>query len=214
VIRQLLSILLAIPAVLVALHTVVRIIRYYHKFPMPEFMADLIDNPLRRKLQPPYETAVRLGLQPGMVVLEVGPGSGTYTIGAARRVGPEGKIVTIDIEPKMIERVKRKLHAEGITNVEARVADVYDLPFEDETFDAAYMIAVIGEIPDPDLAMREFHRVLSPAGILAFAEILTDPDYPLVRTLVRKATAAGFRLSEQVGRFFYYTLVFEKDAAA
>jgi SAM-dependent methyltransferase len=208
--RALVCILLLLPVVAVVLHTIVRLVRHFHKFPMPQYMANLIDNPLRRRFQPPYETAVRHGLEPGMTVLEVGPGSGTYTVGAAQRVGEGGKVVTIDIEPKMIERVRQKAEAEGITNIDARVADVYDLPFDDGTFDAAYMIAVIGEIPDPERAMAEFHRALSPSGTLVFSELLNDPDYPLAGSLVRKATSAGFRLKEKVGGFFYYTLIFEK----
>jgi SAM-dependent methyltransferase len=211
VFRKLLCVLLAIPVVLLILHTIVRILRHFYKFPIPEFLANLIDHPLRRKFQPPYETALRHGLQPGMTVLEVGPGSGTYTVGAARCVSPEGKLVTVDIEPKMIERAQAKAQAEGVENIEARVADVYDLPFDDGTFDAAYLIAVIGEIPDPDRAMREFHRVLKPAGTLAFSELLMDPDYPLASTLIRKASAAGFQLKEKLGNFFYYTLIFEKS---
>ena len=89
-------------------------------------------------------------------------------MGAARRVGAQGRLVTVDIEPKMIERVRRRAEAEGVENVEARVANVYDLPFEDGTFDVVYMIAVIGEIPEPQRAMQEFHRVLSPVGHAGF----------------------------------------------
>ena len=177
--RRLLWVLLAIPVVLFVLHTLVRIVRYFHKFPMPEFMADLIDHPLRRRLQPPYETAVRHGLEPGMTVLEVGPGSGTYTMGSAQRVGAQGRLVTVDIEPKMIERARRRAEVEGLENIEARVANVYDLPFEDGTFDVVYMIAVIGEIPEPLRAMQEFSRVLSSSGMLVFSELVLDPDYPL-----------------------------------
>lgn len=208
--RRLLYIVLAIPPVLVVLHTIVRIIRHFYKFPMPEFMANLIDNPLRRRFQPPYATAVRHGLEPGMTVLEVGPGNGTYTMGAARRVGPEGRVVTVDIEPKMVERVLLRAQAEGVENVEARVADVYDLPFDNESFDAVTMIAVIGEIPDPGRAMREFHRVLSPSGVLVFSEILVDPDYPLAGRLIDIAATAGFRLKSKIGNCFYYTLMFGK----
>jgi ubiquinone/menaquinone biosynthesis C-methylase UbiE len=209
--RRLAWVLLALPLVLLVLHTIVRIVRHFYKFPIPEFMADLIDHPLRRKFQPPYETAVRHSLEPGMTVLEVGPGSGTYTLGAAQRVGEQGRLVTVDIEPKMIERVTRRAEAEGIENIEARVANVYDLPFEDGTFDVVYMIAVIGEIPEPLRAMREFHRVLSPSGTLVFSELVVDPDYPLASTIVRMAAAAGFRLREKIGAWFYYTLKFEKD---
>jgi ubiquinone/menaquinone biosynthesis C-methylase UbiE len=213
-VRRLLYLILGIPILFLTLHTVVRIVRYFFKFPIPEFLVGAIDNPLRRRIQPPDQTASRHGIEPGMRVLEVGPGNGRYTLAAARRVGEQGKVITVDIEPRMIERVRARAEAEGVDNVEARVADVYDLPFDEGSFDAAYMIAVIGEIPDPDRAMREFHRVLKPGGTLAFSELLMDPDYPRASTLVREASAAGFRLREKVGGFFHYTLVFEKALSA
>jgi len=208
--RILIYVIVGFPILVVLLHTIVKIVRHFHKFPMPQFLADVIDNPLRRQIQPPAGTAIRHGIEPGMVVLEVGPGSGTYTIAAAQRVGDEGRVMTIDIEPQIVERVRKRIEREGIRNVEARVADVYELPFEEGLFDLVYMIAVIGEIPAPETALREFHRVLSASGTLVFSELLFDPDYPRARTLVRKANAAGFQLKRKVGNFFYYTLIFEK----
>ena len=181
---------------------------------MPEFLANLIDNPLRRRIQPPSDMPIRHGIEPGMTVLEVGPGNGRYTIETARRVGSAGRVIAIDIEPKMIERVLQRAHAEGVTNLDAKVADVYNLPFEDSMFDAICMITVISEIPEPERAMREFHRLLSPSGTLAFSELLTDPDYPLAQTLVRKASQANFRLKKKLGNFFSYTLIFEKQSNA
>ena len=64
------------------------------------------------------------------------------------------------------------------------------------------MIVAIGEIPAPEKAMREFYRVLSPSGTLVFSELLLDPDYPLAKTLVRKANAAGFRLQKKGRKLF------------
>jgi ubiquinone/menaquinone biosynthesis C-methylase UbiE len=93
------------------------------------------------------------------------------------------------------------------------VADVYALPFDDGTFDAAYMITVIGEIPQPERAMKEISRVLKPTGTLSFSELFLDPDYPLASTTTRWARAAGLRLRQRFGNFFSYTLVFEKDGA-
>jgi ubiquinone/menaquinone biosynthesis C-methylase UbiE len=190
---------------------VARVVRHFWKFPMPQIMANVIDNPLRRRLQPPLETAIRHGLEPGMRVLEVGPGNGTYTVGAAQRVGDGGEIVAVDIEPHMVERVRRRMEAEGITNVEVRVADVYDLPFDENSFDAGYMIAVIGEILEPVRAMREIRRVLKPDGTLALSEILPDPDYPRSGRLLALAQEAGFRLRRKVGNVLYYTLILEKS---
>jgi len=195
---------------LVGLHTIVRIVRRIHKFPMPPFAANLIDNPLRRRFQPPHETALRHGIEPGMKVLDVGPGNGRYTIAAARRVGETGKVVAVDIEPKIIARLRRRIEAEGIRNLEARLEDVYELSFEDQTFDRITMITVIGEIPDPVKAMREFHRVLSPSGRLVFSEIFLDPDYPRASTVERWAQAAEFQLAGRIGNWFHYTLIFAK----
>jgi ubiquinone/menaquinone biosynthesis C-methylase UbiE len=203
-------VLLFIP---IGLHTIVRLFRHFYKFPMPQFLANLIDNPLRRKIQPPGEMPIRHGILPGMTVLEVGPGNGRYTVETARRVGDRSKVFTIDIEPKMIERVQQRAQVEGITNLEAKVANVYNLPFQDGMFDAIYMITVISEIPEPERAMQEFHRLLSPSGTLAFSELFTDPDYPLARTLHRMASQANFRLKKKLGNFFSYTLVFEKAQA-
>jgi ubiquinone/menaquinone biosynthesis C-methylase UbiE len=155
--------------------------------------------------------AVRHHIEPGMTVLEIGPGNGTYTLATARRVGDHGKVVALDIEPKMVERIMRRAQAEGVTNIKAWVADVYQLPFEDGIFDAVYMIAVIGEIPHIERALMEFKRVLSPSGTLAFSELLPDPDYPLAKTLIRKVTSSGFSLMNKLGNVFSYTLVFGKD---
>ena len=209
--RQLPYILLGAVGLAFVLHLIVRVVRAIYKFPVPQSMANLIDNPLRRRVQPPDELAVRHGLAEGMTVLDVGPGNGTYTLAAARRVGESGKVVTVDFEPRMVERVERRVAAEGVTNIEARVADVYDLPFDDGTFDAVYLITVIGEIPQPERAMREFRRVLKGTGTLAFSELLPDPDYPRAGTLIRWAGAAGFRLRDRAGNLMAYTLLFEKE---
>ncbi|MCX6031897.1 MAG: methyltransferase domain-containing protein [Chloroflexi bacterium] len=209
---RLLKAILLLPVVLLACHTLVRIVRRFHKFPIPQFLANFIDNPLRRRLQPPDATAVRHGVEPGMTVLDVGPGNGRFSIAAARRAGPSGYLHTIDIEPKMIERVQQRAAAEGVTNIEARVASAYELPYPDDFFDLIYMITVTGEIPDPVRALREFRRVLKPSGAVAVSEILVDPDYPRASTVTRWAAAAGLHPVKKIGNFFYYTLVLGLDA--
>ena len=207
---SLLKWLLWIVLFLICLHTLVRFVRKTYKFPIPAVLTNLIDNPLRRRLQPPEITARRHTLGPGMKVLDVGPGSGTYTIAAARAVGESGRVIAIDIEPKIIERLGQRIQREAIVNLEARVADVYDLPFDDGYFDVITMVAVIGEIPDPVRAMEEFHRVLNPSGKLVFSELFMDPDYPRDFTLQKWAEAAHFKIDKHIGNWFYYTLIFEK----
>ena len=168
----------------------------------------MIDNPLRRRVQPPGLLAERHGVRAGMTVLDVGPGNGRYTLAAARAVGPSGRVLAIDLEPRMIERVRQRAASEVVTNIEGRVADVYALPYPDDFFDVVYLITVTGEIPEPVRMLRECRRVLKPTGTLGISELLADPDYPLRRTVTAWATAAGFQPSGRYGTFFSYTLTF------
>lgn len=207
---RLIKFILRLPLILIAWHTLVRIVRHFYKFPMPEFLANVIDNPLRRRLQDPDETAIRHGIEPGMTVLEVGPGNGRYSVAAARRIGPEGRLHAIDIEPKMVDRVRQRAAAEGVTNIDARMANVYCLPYPDQTFDVIYMITVSGEIPDPVRAFSELRRVLKPTGHVAVSELLVDPDYPLPGTVVHWADLAGLTLDRKIGNLFYYTLILKR----
>lgn len=210
-IHVLLYFCVGLPLLAVLFLMMMKIVRRFFKAPMPEFMAEWIDNPWRRRIiQPPDKTAIRHGILPGMTVLDIGPGAGTYTIASARRVGDRGKVVAIDIEPKMVDRLQKKMAQEGVTNIEAQVADAHHIPYDDGTFDLIYMITVMGEIPSPDSALREFHRVLSPTGTVVFSELFPDPDYPRASTLIRWAMAAGFKLKKKSGNFFYYTLIFDK----
>jgi ubiquinone/menaquinone biosynthesis C-methylase UbiE len=207
--RKITRYILAVPILVVSWVVLVRIIRYFIKFPMPQVMAPVIDNPLRRRFQPPDEIAWQSGIQPGMRVLEVGPGSGAYTLSAALRAGDAGQVVAVDIEPRIVRRLKDRLREECVSNAAGLVADVHALPFDTGTFNAVYMVTVIGEIPEPVEAMREFRRALAPDGTLAFSEFLPDPDYPTQRSLRRKAARAGFKPCYRAGSWFAYTLVFE-----
>jgi ubiquinone/menaquinone biosynthesis C-methylase UbiE len=208
--KNLLKFILGIPVFILLWFAMARLVRRLYQFPIPEFLASFIDNPFRRKFQPPEEMPVRFGIQPGMSVLEVGPGNGRYTAAVARAVGPQGSVVAVDIEPKMIARLQACLEVEDLQNVTPQVANVYSLPDADETYDAAYMITVIGEIPQPERAMQEFHRVLKPSGLLAFSEFFPDPDYPSPLKIIQLAQSAGFRLRSTHGNWWSYSLVFEK----
>jgi ubiquinone/menaquinone biosynthesis C-methylase UbiE len=180
-----------------------------HGGPCPSALSWLVDNPVRRRYTRPVLD--RVGIQPGETVLEVGPGPGAFTVDAARRAEPGGKVFAIDIQPKMIAKLERHLQEAGVTNVEARVASAYDLPIDDRTVDRAFLITVLPEIPDPVRALHEIRRVLRPGGRLSVTEEFTDPDYPLPRTTIRWAAAAGFQLEERYGGFWVYTLNFRRE---
>lgn len=191
---------------------VLRIVRRYHKFPVPSFMIRLIDNPIRRKfIQKPEKVAQRLKLEPGMIVLEIGPGKGSYTRAIARKVLPDGKVYAIDIQESIINRLKKRIKKENIENIIPKIDDAYNLSFEDESIDRVLMIACLPEIPEPIRALKELKRVLKPNGLISLSEMLPDPDYPRRKTEQKWAKEAGFELDEQFGNWFIYQLNFKKS---
>ena len=190
---------------------ILRIIRKIHKFPIPAFATKLIDNAIRRKIiQKPTVIADRMNLNSRMTVLDIGPGKGSYTKSVAQRILPDGKVYAIDIQEYVIERLKRRVETEGLTNIIPKVDDVYSLSFEDNSIDRILMITCLPEIPDPVKALKECKRVLKPEGIISLSELLSDPDYPLRKTEKRWAQEAGLEFLEGFGNFFVYQLNFIK----
>jgi len=193
----------------VFVEVVIRILRRFFPFPIPAFIARLIDNPIRRRIQPPAKVVDWMGVREGMTVLEIGPGPGTFTIEAAKRVGERGRVFAIDIEPKEILRLESRLHREKITNVTTKVASAYELPFPNNAFDRVFMIAVLAEIPDKRKALLEIKRVLKDDGLLAIGEFLPDPDYPRRKTVIHWCRAAGLQFVGGYGGLVQYLLTFE-----
>ena len=190
---------------------ILRIIRRYYKFPIPGFMTRLIDNPIRRKfIQKPEKVAERMCLKPGMIIIEIGPGKGSYTKALAKNILPDGKVYALDIQESIINRLKKRIEKEGITNIIPKIDDAYNLSFEDESVDRVLMIACLPEIPDPIRVLKELKRVLKPDGLISLSEMLPDPDYPRRKTEKKWAEEAGFDLDEQFGNWFIYQLNFKK----
>jgi ubiquinone/menaquinone biosynthesis C-methylase UbiE len=186
----------------------VRIVRRFLHFPIPPFVARFIDNPIRRRIQPASRVVDWIGILDGMRVLEIGPGPGTLTIEAAKRVGGNGRIFAVDIEPAEISRLNRRLQREKITNVTTKVASAYELPFPDKAFDIVFMIAVLAEIPDKKKALLEIKRVLKDDGLLAIGEFLPDPDYPRRKTVIGWCKDAGLEPVAAHGGLVHYVVTF------
>jgi len=191
--------------------TVGRVIRRFIHFPIPSFLVPLLDNPIRRRIQPPAKVIDWIDIKDGMQVLEIGPGVGTFTIEASRRVGEKGRVYAIDIQSNVVLKLKRRLRREGITNAEAIVGSAYELPLRDKSIDRAFMIAVLGEIPDKRKALLEIKRVLKDGGLLAIGELLIDPDYPRKKTTIGWCREAGFELIGSYGNILHYLLTFKKS---
>ena len=140
-----------------------------------------------------------LAPEPGETVLEVGPGTGYYALPVARWLEPSGTLHILDLQQEMLDHTMRLARVEGITNLEPRQGDARRLPYPDATFDAAYLVAVLGEVPDQDEALRELRRVVKAGGRIVVGELLGDPHMVGERSLRRRAIAAGLRFERRVG---------------
>lgn len=111
-------------------------------------------------------------LRPGMDLLDCGCGPGSITVGLARVVAP-GRVVGIDKDASQIEAANAHLADQQVPNLRFETADIYELPFPDASFDAVFTTSVLMYLPDPLAALRQFHRVLKPGGVVG----IRDPDH-------------------------------------
>ena len=145
-----------------------------------------------------------LAPDPGERVLEIGPGTGYYTLDLAGWVAPGGTIEIFDIQQEMLDHTMRRAAEAGIENVTPTLGDATALPYEGVSMDAVVLITVLGEIPDQDAAMSEIARVLKPDGRLVVGELVGDPHYTSPGALERRGAAAGLRVAERSGPAFSY----------
>jgi ubiquinone/menaquinone biosynthesis C-methylase UbiE len=140
-----------------------------------------------------------LGPAPGDRVLEIGPGTGYYTLDLAEWVRPDGQVDVFDIQQEMLDHTMERAAERGLTNLRPTRGDARALPYGDNSFDAAVLVTVLGEIPDQDAALRELERVLLPGGRLIVGELFGDPHMVTLDALRRRAEAAGLVFERHVG---------------
>ena len=140
-------------------------------------LADLPDSVTDISLGCGNPTAIA-ELQPGEVVLDLGSGGGIDCFLAAKQVGPEGKVIGLDMTPDMIKLARRNAKKIGATNVEFRYGETEDIPLPDESVDVIISNCVINLSPDKDAVFGEAFRVLRPGGRMSVSDIVVDGDLP------------------------------------
>lgn len=154
----------------------------------------------RQKRMPPDQVLASAGIAPGMTVLEVGAGTGYWTLPLSKRVGPEGRVYAVDVEPLMIEDLHTLVREHNLGNVEVVQSDELTIPLGDEVADVALLAFVLHEPPDPRAFLHEISRLLVPGGrvlILEWQKWETEFGPPVDHRLSEDETrelleAAGF----------------------
>ncbi|HUJ03453.1 MAG TPA: methyltransferase domain-containing protein [Rhizomicrobium sp.] len=165
--------------------------------------------PWRRLISPPSMIVKRLGLKPTDRVLEIGCGPGYFSPTVARTLR-QGHLTIFDFQDGMLDIAETRLKAGGLSNYTRQQGDAKALPFADASFDAAFMVTVLGEVGDPDAALKEARRVLKPGGRLSVTEMFGDPDRIAFEELRARAAAAGLVFERRFGPGFFYTANFSK----
>jgi ubiquinone/menaquinone biosynthesis C-methylase UbiE len=116
----------------------------------------------------------RAGLRQGEIVLDLGSGGGLDAFVAARRVGPTGRVIGVDVTLEMVKRANANAKKAKLENVEFKRAPIERLPLDDSSVDVAISNCVMNHCPDKARAFKEVHRVLKVGGRMCISDLVTS----------------------------------------
>lgn len=165
----------------------------------PWWIGRVLASPLRRLWSDPA-TILADRVEHGMTVLEPGPGMGFFTLVLAERVGPHGRVIAVDRQPKMIEGLEWRARKAGVMDrVVARVCDARSMGLDDFAgrVDFTFAFAVVHEMPDARAFFREAATASKACGRLMLVEPAGHVDDALFDAELVAAREAGFMLAER-----------------
>ncbi len=165
----------------------------------PWWLGYLLANPLRRFYQNP-RAILAPHLRPGMTVVEIGPGMGFFTLDIARLVAPSGRVVAIDVQPRMIGALRRRARRAGLLDrIETRIVppDASGVEDLERQVDFVLAFAVAHELPDAASFFAAAARALKPGGRLLLAEPRGHVSIDGFAETIAAAEAARLRVVER-----------------
>ncbi|MSR58563.1 MAG: methyltransferase domain-containing protein [Planctomycetaceae bacterium] len=186
--------------------------------------ANWLERPEREKEEGTSKLVKALDLKPGMVVGDIGAGSGVLTLPMAGRVGPKGKVIAVDVQQEMLDLLSVKLRARRIRNVELVLGNEKSPELPAESLDLALMVDVYHEFAYPYEMMRALSKAMKPGGRVVFVEFRMEDPKVFIK-LVHKMTEEQVKLEigqpefrlkwkETIGTLpWQHLIVFEKQGA-
>jgi ubiquinone/menaquinone biosynthesis C-methylase UbiE len=165
----------------------------------PWWIGYFLASPIRRWMQDPFPI-ISPYVHQGMTVLEPGPGMGFFTIPLAQLVGPSGRVVAVDLQPRMIQGLKRRAARAGVLDrIECRIPAAETMGLSDLTgkVDFTLAFAMVHEFPDAPHFFGEAAIVSKPNAKMLLAEPSGDVDEKTFDEELKAASMAGFTVEER-----------------
>jgi len=168
--------------------------------------AGWLERPEREDEEAPSKALDALELKPGMVVADIGAGSGYYSSRIAKRVGPTGRVYATDIQQGMIDILDRRIKSEGLTNITTVLGGMDDPRLPPASIDLAIMVDVYHELQQPQIFLQRLKETFKPNGRLVLLEFRKeDPKVPIlevhkmsVAEVKQEMEAEGFVLDKVI----------------
>jgi ubiquinone/menaquinone biosynthesis C-methylase UbiE len=168
-----------------------------HRFRSAEEWAKVFDDPARDAWQKPEEVVALTKIDPAMVVVDVGAGTGYFELRLSRAVGPSGRVLALDVEPDMIRYLKERGAREGWTNVEARLAATDDPDLSDASVDRVLVVDTWHHVPERVAYAKKLRAALRAKGRVVVVDFTKEstmgppPEHRLSPQSVRDELAAA-----------------------
>ena len=163
-----------------------------------------------------------LKLKPGQTVCDLGCGNGFYTLKLANIVGPDGRVLAVDMQKQMLDMLRRSMRREKIDNIETILATPADPMLPEATLDLVLMVDVYHEVSHPEQILAAVRKSLKPTGRMVLVEFsMEDDDLPINKLhkmskeqILKEILPNGFELVEQFDRLpWQHMMFFQRDDA-
>lgn len=161
-----------------------------------------------------------MGLKRGMVVCDLGVGNGFYALQIAQLIGPKGQVIGVDIQPEMLDLLRKRLEKDKIDNVTPVLGSVHNPRLAYESIDLVLMVDVYHEFSHPELMLQAIRKALKPDGLICLVEFRAeDPDVPIKKLhkmskeqILKEYEPNGFKLVSEFDKLpWQHVMFFGKD---